>query len=473
MAVSASDIKFRKSEVVTNTSANGGRKGQIEITSGMRHNLFPRVTKAERDAGVTRYRKEFLCNDNADDIAANDVLVFLEFPSNGGDRFAIGNGSQTGVQSDLTTSVPVWTGVGSLHASLSSGESQVQLAMESNDFVFPNNGYLHLSNKFETGQTIDADVSIGNSVEYSAGTWFKIAAEGDIAYPKGLYVGSNTVMTIKETTGEEWIAIQEYKYTDEDIGDGDGSDTSPVLISLLHGTNGICSQASLLPIVTATCGASAQTVNIDKDGNCSGYCSAGKLNMSTGVWTTDITWTSAPDVATDITITYYENCFSYTGNVATIFLDGTVANAYETANSYGAGCIFESEITPAISDWVETSVAGSYDESTYPLVLFNDGTEYDSWTVTFTSAIAFTVSGANEGSVGTGGIAVDFEPTNANTGQPYFKIDKDGWAGTWATGETVTFKTYPAAIPIWWREIVPALTSAVADNLCVLGFYSE
>jgi hypothetical protein len=59
MAVQASDIKFLKSVTVTDTGVNGGRKGQVEVVSGARHNLFPRVTKAERTAGVTRYRKEF------------------------------------------------------------------------------------------------------------------------------------------------------------------------------------------------------------------------------------------------------------------------------------------------------------------------------------------------------------------------------------------------------------------------------
>lgn len=473
MTVAASDISFKKSAIVTDTSANGGRKGQVAVVSGARHSLFPRVSKAERTAGITRYRKEFMCNENAEDDVAYDVMAFLEFPSNGGDRFAIGKGTQVDTQGDLATNVPIWMGVGALQTALNGGETSVALTMESDDFVFPNGGYLHLSNKFMTSQTIASDVSIGDSVELSGGTWGKIAATTDITYPKGLYVGNDKVMTVQDSTNEEWLQLADNLYTDEDIGDGDGSNTSPALTTLAHKTNGICTQAGKLPVVTATIGGQTKTVNVAADGSCSGYCSAGQLDMATGVWTTDITWNAAPDNVTNITITYRENCFSYSGNVATAQLAGQVANAYSTTNSYGAGCIHESEIKPASADWSENSVAGTYDEASYPLTLYNDGTEYDTWTITFTSATAFTCSGANEGSVGTGSVSSDFAPTNPNTGQPYFKIDKDGWGGTWANGETITFTTNPAGIPIWWREIVPAATAQEPNNIAVLGWYLE
>lgn len=473
MSIQTTDVAFRKSAFITNTISNGGRKGQTLVISGSRHSLFPRVTKEERTDGVTRYRKEFWCNDNADDDVAYDLLVFLESPSNGGDRFAIGEGTQINTQGDIATLPPDWLGVGTLETALIGAEDEVELSMESDDFVFLNGGYLHLSNKFDTGQTVDTDVDIGDSVTYAAATWSKIASTDDIVYPNGLYVGSDTVMTTKVTTNEEWLLLEDYLYTDEDIGDGNGINATPALTNLLHGTNGICSQSSKLPVVTATCGGTSRTVNVDVDGVCSGYCSAGELNMDDGTWTTDITWTTAPDNVTDITIVYRENCFSYTGNVATVHLDGQVANAYLTANSYGSGCIYSSEVKPTSEDWTEVSVAGTYDEGAYPLVLYNDGAERDSWTVTFTSATAFTCSGALEGSVGAGSISVDFSPTNSNTGQPYFTVDKDGWGGTWVSGDTVTFTTSPSSLPVWWREIVPVLTAQVSDNLSVLGYYCE
>jgi hypothetical protein len=340
--------------------------------------------------------------------------------------------------------------------------------------IFPNGGYLHLTDKFQTGETVDADVKIGDSVEYTASSWSKISSTTDITYPKGLYIGNNTVMT--EESGqfnEEWIGIADNLYTDEDIGDGDGAATAPALSTLLHVTNGICNQPDKLPVVKATCGSVERTVNVAADGSCSGYCSAGQLNMATGVWTTDITWTTAPDNATDITITYRENCFSYSGNTVTVSLTDAVANAYAIANTYAAGCIYVDEVKPTSDTWAETSTSGTYDESTYPVTLFNDGTEEDSITLTFTDATNFTASGANAGSLGSGSISADFSPTNPDTGQPYFTIASAGWGGTWASGDTVTFNTHPCAVPVWWREIVPASTAAQANNLTTLGYYVE
>jgi len=262
-------------------------------------------------------------------------------------------------------------------------------------------------------------------------------------------------------------------YTDEDIGDGNGINTSPTLTNLANGTNGIVGSDDYKPVVTATCGSTERTVNIAPDGTCSGYCSAGELDMTDGTWTTDITWTTAPDNSTDIEITYREKHYTYSGNVVTIGLDTTVANSYTTATTWGSGCLQLSDIQGTSDSWVETSTSGTYDETTYPLEMYNEGADYDTITLTFSSATAFTVVGTNMGSLGAGTITSDFEPTNPWTGETILKLDKDGWAGTWAGGDTVTFTIYPAAAGVWWKEIVPAATSAEAHNCTVLGWYGE
>jgi hypothetical protein len=242
---------------------------------------------------------------------------------------------------------------------------------------------------------------------------------------------------------------------------------------LTHVTNGICRQSRLTPVVTATCGGVARTVNVDNAGACTGYCSAGALNMATGAWTTPITWTTAPDNATDVTITYCENAWSWSGNVATVELAEQVANAYTTAATFGAGCIYVDEVKCAASGWVETSSAGTYDETTYPLIMFNDGTVYETWTSTFSSGSAFAVSGAYYGSLGAGNTSSDFSPTNPDTGQPYFTIDKDGWGGTWQSGDTVIFVTSPSAVPMIICETVPAGAAVESNNMLPIGSYTE
>jgi hypothetical protein len=475
MSVSESDLKFIKSVTVTDSSANGGRKGATEILTGVRHNLFPRVTKAERTAGLTRYRKQFLANVNADDDIAFGMLAFLEHPSNAGDRFYLGLGTQRNIQGDLGSYDPVWVGVGTLNTVLNGGETSIAVLMENGDFQWPNGGFVHIANKFMTGQTIDASVRIGDSVQYTLGTWYKIAPSADATYPKGIYVGGNIVFSLQVSTHEEWIALAENLYTDEVIGTGDGMTQSVALTTLTNKTKGVCGQPGKTPVVTATCGGITRTVYVDATGTCTGYCSGGRLNVGNGIWTTPITWSTAPDDDTEIKITYRENCFSYSGSVVTLALETgeTVANAYATANTFVGGCVDGSDIETSFDNWSETSSLGTYDESGSPLTLFNDGTEEDTWTITFTSGIAFTCSGLYNGSVGSGVLGSNFSPVNPVTGQPFFTLLAAGWGGSWQAGDRITFQTHPSALPLWLKQVVPALTVAEANNCVLIGTYSE
>jgi hypothetical protein len=473
MSVAAEDIRFRKAKVISDASSNGGAKGLILINSGARHNLFPRVTRAERTAGITRYRKEFWCNENTLNEVAYSVLAYLEFPSNAGDRFYLGAGTQTDNQASLNTTDYVWKGIGSLQTALNGGETAVALTMENNDFQFPNGGYLHLSNKFMVSQTINSGVNVGDSVTYSVGNsrWEKITATTDIVYPNGLYVGSSKVMTVQSSSVEEWLKLKDTSYT-ETLATGNGSTTNPTLTALVHGTN-ICVQPNKRPVVTATCGGVTRTVNISAAGVASGYCSAGQLNMATGAWTTAITWTTAPDNATSVSVTYYENCYAYSGNVATVQLDDTVSQVYATSNSYGAGCVDCSDVLGSFSGDSKSSTSGTYNAITYPIVCPNVGSEEDTFTLTFSSATAFSASGVVAGSLGSGSINSAFSPTNPNTSTPYFTIPIAMWGGTWASGDTFTFTTHPSAFGLWLKEVVPAGVSQEPYNICALGWYCE
>jgi hypothetical protein len=195
--------------------------------------------------------------------------------------------------------------------------------------------------------------------------------------------------------------------------------------------------------------------------------------METGVWTTPITWSTAPDNLTNITVTYCERAFSYTGNVATIELAGQVANAYAVTGTYGSGCIHEGEIKCSLDSWSENSAAGTYDETTYPPVLYNDGTVEEDWTLIFTSGSNFSVSGAYYGNLGFGSIGTNFSPVNPDTGQPYFTISSLGWGGTWGNGDIITFTTHPSALPILLEEEVPTGTGQEPNNMVPIGSYTE
>jgi len=484
MSVTSADIKFRKSVVQTDTDTNGGRKGIAQVVSGARHALFPRVTKSQRENGLIRYRKQFYCNENASDQTAYGVLIYLMRPSSAEDRFYLAKGTQLDTQGQFKrkTSVSeyatsrydrVWTGCGELAVALTGGEASVQLTMESDDFQFPNGGYLYLSENTMTSQTVDSDVVVGNSVEYSGGSWSKIAHSNDITYPKGWFLGDSSVLSIEEGANEEFLQLADNATTGEVIGTGDGTATAPALSTLTNNTNGICRQPEKLPVIKATCDGTERTVNVAADGSCSGYCSAGQLNMATGAWTTNITWNTAPDDTENITANYHENCYSYSGSTVTVELSGQVAGAFDVASTFGSGCIYMDEVACAFSNWDITSTSGTYDDTTYPLVLHNKGTVQEDWVLSFTSSTNFSVSGGFYGTIGTGSIGSTFAPINPDTGVAYFTLNTAGWGGTWANGDTVSFTTSPSALPILLEEEVPTGTTQEPNNLLALGSYTE
>lgn len=129
--------------------------------------------------------------------------------------------------------------------------------------------------------------------------------------------------------------------------------------------------------------------------------------------------------------------------------DGTVVAAY-----LSLGTIAASHSTP-----VKASPLGTFTDN---MVDYDLGCAYDSWTATFSSATAFTVSGATAGTIGSGTTLTDFAV--ANWGSYYFSIPSTCWGGTWAAADTLTFTTYPSAEGIWFKEIVPAAAASYSGN---------
>lgn len=167
---------------------------------------------------------------------------------------------------------------------------------------------------------------------------------------------------------------------------------------------------------------------------------------------------------------------AWNGNTATITTTSGTRSTYPASqNSLVSGVVDLGDLIAATSSWSETSTSGTYDESTYPVEVNNIGTVSDDWTITFTGATTFTVSGTNTGSVGTGSTASDFTPVNASAGggSYYFIVRSSGWGGTWATGETVTFTTTHSSGGLWIKEVVPAGTVAKTSNEFRMKLYCE
>lgn len=163
---------------------------------------------------------------------------------------------------------------------------------------------------------------------------------------------------------------------------------------------------------------------------------------------------------------------SWSGNTATITLAEPLANAYTAATTYAGPAVVLGDIAPSVANLVKTSAAGTYDNATYPLLTFNRSTVDDTITLTFSSATAFTASGAILGNLGGGTVSAGISPVNGS-GLPYFTIPAGFFGGTWATGNTLVFDTVSAAAAFWFRETVPAAMAAESNNNIAWGWYAE
>lgn len=156
---------------------------------------------------------------------------------------------------------------------------------------------------------------------------------------------------------------------------------------------------------------------------------------------------------------------SVTGLDVTITVSGTIANNY-TANGTTrvSSLIKPGDIKASNTAPVKTSAAGTIDFTTYPITLDNIGTIDEDWTLTFTDATHFNLSGDSLGAMGSGVISANFAPNNTDFTKPHFTVDYRAFGGTWAAGNTVTFTTHPAAVGIGQKRVVPAGSASLANN---------
>lgn len=327
MPIQTTDLKLRRSTVVNDTGANGGRMAATEIVDGVKNNIFPDAPLDEQAAGSLKYRKVFVHAANDDDITYADAAVFIETFTPGDDDVTLFAGTFENTQSGIAT--PRLYGGGKLNADVALGASSITVLVEdAADAIFQAGDRIRISDKATIG------AGTGNEEYHS------IAAGG----------------------------------------------------------------------------------------------------------------------------------VSWAGNVATITLDGTtLAAGYLASNTRVASLYEHGDVAATVGNWVETSASGTYDESGNPVEVDHIGGVSQEWTLTFTGATTFSVVGDVVGSVGSGSTGSDFSPNNPDHSKPYFTLRSAGWGGTWANGETITFRTDPAAIPIWLRRQIPPGSTGLTSNQFVVA----
>ncbi len=165
---------------------------------------------------------------------------------------------------------------------------------------------------------------------------------------------------------------------------------------------------------------------------------------------------------------------SIAGSIVTLNFTPALVNGYTAAASRVSNVYAGGDLIPVADSFVASTVgSGDYDEVASPPTLYNNGAVFDEWTLTFTSSTAFTAAGTREGALAAGSILSDYSPTNPATGLPFFTLLSAGFTGAWTAGDTLTFRTFPAAVPLWFKRVVPASAGAIAGNRFVVGIDGE
>ena len=308
-----SDISIIRSVTITDTEDNGGRANLAStVVSGVKFNLFPRVTSAERETGVTRYRKAFIANSNVNGETAYSACVCIGTPGNGQDRFYIAQADMADTQSELPTE---WTGCGKLSQSATAGDESITLLFKSSDYSIPEGALLLIR---------------------------------------------------------------------------------------------------------------------DDEKSC---------NMRVA---------------------------SVSGNVntATVSLVGQLPHSFEANETYAGVMLELGDLEPVLESASLNSLTGAFDHEL--VVLSNGGTEYDTFSLTFTSAISFSAAGLYAGALPSGQSTAQYAPLNPKTGKPYFTIPAEAWSGSFEAGNSLTLVTLPSAKGFWLKEVVPAGCPHEPDNRITL-----
>ncbi len=472
MTIARSDLKFVKSATVTDTNANGGRMSYIEVLNRTKYNLFPRVTKPERTAGVTRYRKEFVWNANVGDETAFDVLAYLTLPSLADDNFRIALATQTDTQSNITSSYK-WYGSGYLSSDVSAGGSTIAINFEDTNVDLENGIMLAINSHILLSQAVSSTVKPLDQVHWNDAQWVPqnaptIEDEDVYTYGTCLELTGANVGNIFSYNSNGHL---EYHYIDATVSTEymtpapNGSETSfsmtcanlPTKAGTFH--------------FQYTIATTEYDAYDDGAGNITGtHISSGSINYTIGV--ISITFSSAPDAASTIPVEYQKNNVTWAGNTATIKLADTLSNDFVTTNTVIGMCLSLGDLEATKTFGSEVLQVGSF--TTDAIVLTNKGTVEQQWTFTFTSGTEYTCVGDTVGSVGAGNISSTFAPNNPNQGFSYLSIPAACWAGVTAiAGNTVIVSTHPSSYGIWWKENVPASTAAYSNNITLLELYVE
>jgi hypothetical protein len=163
---------------------------------------------------------------------------------------------------------------------------------------------------------------------------------------------------------------------------------------------------------------------------------------------------------------------TYAGDLATIALAAALAGSYPSGAKV-ASCLCPTDIQATVTTPVVTSTAGTLNHTGFPIKVDHIGGVTQNWVLSFVDPNSYQVVGDTVGNIGAGSITTDFTPVNADFARPYFTLPYRAFGGSFKSGDTLTFTTQPAAIPLWYKRVVPPGAASFSGNQVIVGIDCE
>lgn len=419
MPVAQGDLSFKRPTTSNDVAAqNGGRLTDTALPTA----VFPDVTGAERDAGITRYRKVFFKNEAGIGVAPlkySDATlsllagkVFLENISAADDYYMVKAGTPTDVQSGVGATG--WAGTGYLEADVLAAVTTLQIRCE----IAGSAGEIF---QCTSADAINRTVVIS---EYANGT------------------GNREFIVLDQTTGVSW-------------GTGGDINLATLTFTSTPLMNAYTRSALTAPgYVTAT-SFSSTTIGCSTLAMVADEHIGRRVRIMSGTGAGQI----RRIVDNNVTTIWVEHAWTTTP-------DGT--SVFEVLKTYGCMCVGLGDVKCSYSGVVATTAGDGDFVAEGNLKLFPIGCRDDTWTCLFSSPTAYTISGSNHGQVaGSFNTSAVCRP---QIGASYlFEINPAGWTGTWASGDTLVFNTISASKAFWIKEVVPDTANPHLANSIDIG----
>lgn len=522
MPVTADDLKFFASAVMTDTDDGGGARASTVLQSGLTGAIFPAVSASARATGQVRLRKMYAGPTNADaDALLGATLAINEVPTDPAVSVAIfrfGDSQTTRVSARGQVSSG---GSGSVNptsflATATSGSAVITGAYFAGSAV-PVDSYVDSrllsswvvfqgpSNQWGVRRFVSrsgSDITLNAPLNHTGLTFFKAVITLAHNTPSGRLHGACPVADAVGS-GENALYL-DFPIRAVALSETSAYNASTVVlgygqIGSLLTTAGYATpvfandQLTLwhedtTPAATQGNGSTldvgrtnlSQAAVVDADGvEVVRFLTTGPAtpaaitaNLATGV----ITFVNVAGLAQPLRVRHRiaHRSVANVVNFAEItladpvtrdFPSGSFLCTHETLGDMQARALNAFAQQAWTSVWSDTLIGNASTlQYTGVIIVTNAGAETDRYRLQFSSATEFTAYSERLGLLGSGTTAADFSPLNPATGAPLFTLSSAGFAAGILVGSNFRFNTQGASAPVWVLQSIAPSTANGTTN---------